>query len=42
MREGVCDSGGIAGPGSAASPQRLQEPLIKKYTLNHIRDPAII
>ena len=25
-----------------ASTQRLQNPLIKEYTLNHIRDPIII
>ena len=25
-----------------ARPQRLQYPLIKEYTVNHIRDPTII
>ena len=28
--------------GARVQPQRLQYPLIKEYTLNHIRDPTMV
>ena len=31
-----------SGSGFGVEAQRLQNPLIKEYTLNHIRDPTVI
>ena len=38
----LCLSAGIFTKGTGSHTQRLQKPLIKEYTLNHIRGPTII